>query len=193
MSNARIQKDDLREHAKRARSLLSLSVADESQFCRYFFESINVSEGDVIAFYWPKGRELDTHLLMDQCSNLGAHIVLPVIEKNSKILKFVSWGADTEMEVGSYGILQPKICDNTSFIDPDIIIVPFLAFDRRGYRLGYGGGYYDATISDLRKRKDLLCVGVGFSKQACLFNLPHEDHDVRMDWIITELSTQQFT
>ena len=63
--------------------------------------------------------------------------------------------------------------------------------DRR-IGLGFGGGYYDATLADFRLRKKILAVGVAYAQQACLFNLPSEDHDVRMDWVITQQQAYSF-
>lgn len=187
------EKDDLREHARRTRSLLSLNADDLKSFSDLFFKNIDIKENLVVSCYWPIGREFDTHSLMDECIDRGAIIALPIVEADTKILKFVAWTPNDDVEMGAYGICQPVIDDKIEFIDPDIIVVPFLAFDRKGYRLGYGGGYYDTTIDDLRGRKNILTVGVGFSKQACLFNLPVEDHDVQLDWVITEQNAHKFT
>ena len=70
-------------------------------------------------------------------------------------------------------------------LEPDIFIVPMLSFDRRGYRLGQGGGYYDATLSAYRKKKSVQAIGIGYAAQAVLFTLPVELHDQKMDWILT--------
>ncbi len=187
------QKDDLREHARRTRSLLALDAVGLSSFCDFFFDNIEIRKGTVVSCYWPIGREFDTHSLMDECIERGAVVALPVVEKDTRVLKFVSWTPKDDVEMGAYGICQPIVSGDTEYVDPDIIIVPFLAFDRRGYRLGYGGGYYDSTIEDLRVRKNILTVGVGFSKQACLFNLPVEEHDALLDWVITEKNAHRFT
>ncbi|MGH1455328.1 MAG: 5-formyltetrahydrofolate cyclo-ligase [Alphaproteobacteria bacterium] len=187
------QKEDLRDHARRVRSLLVLNADDQASFCNLFFDKIEFSAGQVIASYWPIGREFDTHILMDECIERGARIALPVIDDGSRILRFALWTPQSDVEMGRFGICQPVLNEDTEFVDPDIVIMPLLAFDRQGNRLGYGGGYYDSTVLDLRTRKDIVAVGVGFSKQACLFSLPCEDHDVKMDWIITESSAQKFS
>ena len=70
--------------------------------------------------------------------------------------------------------------------------MPLLAFDRRGHRLGYGEGYYDATLADLRARKKVIAVGLAYAQQAILFNLPAEDHDQPLDWIITPQIAQRY-
>ena len=75
---------------------------------------------------------------------------------------------------------------------PDILLIPFLSFDRYGYRLGQGGGYYDATLAHLREEKDILAIGMGYAQQAVLFKLPAEDHDQKMDMVITPQNVHDF-
>ena len=70
--------------------------------------------------------------------------------------------------------------------------MPMLAFDRPGNRLGHGGGYYDTTLRALREKKKITAVGVAYAQQAVLFSLPVEDHDEKLDWIITEQNTHRF-
>lgn len=186
------RKEELRAEARRARSLLMLNASDQEALLKNFFDKIEFTQDTVIAAYWPMGRELDTHALMDECNERGLIVVLPIIEKDSRILKFARWSGQEDVEIGPYKIVQPVINENTEFYCPDVVIVPLLAFDRKGYRLGYGGGYYDSTLEALRNEKEVTAVGWGYAKQACLFNLPVEEHDIGMDWIVTEQSAQKF-
>ena len=186
VNDLKTKKEVLRAEAKRARGLLSLSSGESEALATNFFDSIMPKKKSIIAAYWPKGRELDTHHLIDECLKRGHKVALPVIQKDSRILKFARYKNDKDLVLGQYDICHPEINWKTKWLNPDIFIVPLLAFDRRGSRLGYGGGYYDATLEDSRKNKDVLAVGIGYAQQACLFNLPKEDHDIRMDWIITQ-------
>ncbi|MGH1403116.1 MAG: 5-formyltetrahydrofolate cyclo-ligase [Alphaproteobacteria bacterium] len=186
------QKDNLRTEAKRARGLMSLNSENQKSFCSLFFEHISPAANTSIGFYWPKGREFDTQILMDECVDRGHSVSVPIVEAKSRILKFAHWDHNTELEKGAYDLLQPVLHDTTQLVVPDVFLVPLLAFDRKGYRLGYGGGYYDATLSYYREQKDILAVGVGYARQACLFNLPTAEHDIRMDWILTEQTAQCF-
>ena len=86
------------------------------------------------------------------------------------------------MHVGAYGICEPQ---GTDLLEPDLFLVPLLAFDRKGYRLGQGGGYYDATIKAYRDKKEIQAIGIGYGMQAVVFNLPIEEHDQKMDLVIT--------
>lgn len=191
-SDIHTKKENLRAEAKRARGLLSLNQEQQDNICQLFLNSIEIKKGDVVAAYWPKGRELDTQILIDTLIDKDINVVLPVVQKDSRLMKFARYTHDVNMIEGPYGIGQPEINDKTQWLEPDIFIVPLLAFDRKGARLGYGGGYYDATLSEYKKTKDIICVGLGYAKQACLFNLPTEEHDIKMNWVITEQDAHKF-
>lgn len=181
-----IQKETLRAEAKRARSKLFLSSDEQAALHNNLFSHIEIKKGMCVASYWPIRREIDTHILMDEMVERGIEVALPVAEKDSRILKFAKWDLKSDVEQGLYNICHPVIDDNTQWLEPNVFLVPLLAFDRHGYRLGYGGGYYDSTIASYRESANIVAVGLGYAKQACLFNLPKEEHDERMDWIITE-------
>ncbi len=190
--NIDIKKQALRAEAKRTRGLLSLNAEEQESLCSIFFDHIDIDENTIVAAYWPKGRELDTLMLIDAIIEKGAKVTLPVIEKDSRILKFARWHEGIDMTTGMFDVSHPVIDDDTQWLEPDIFLVPLLAFDRRGYRLGYGGGYYDSTLTEYKNSKEITAVGLGYAKQACLFSLPTEEHDVKMDWIITEQNATRF-
>ncbi len=191
--NNKTEKEVFRAEAKKARSLLGLNPQEHKSLHTHFFQNIEVNESTVIASYWPKERELDTQDLIDECLNRGARVALPVIQKGSRILKFVQYTNNTDLITGAFGVHHPPISEATQWLEPDIFMVPLLAFDRRGYRLGFGGGYYDATLAHYKNKKETTAIGLGYAQQACLFNLPVEDHDVKMDWIITQQNAQNYT
>ncbi|MBI1302011.1 MAG: 5-formyltetrahydrofolate cyclo-ligase [Alphaproteobacteria bacterium] len=192
MDDKASQKETMREEAKRTRSFLSLDSNEYDALKNNFFDKIPVKKGDCIAAYWPKGRELDTHTIIDEALERGFDVCLPIVQKDEKVLKFARYENDMDMIEGAYKIVHPVLSDKTGWLEPDIVIVPMLAYDRKGYRLGYGGGYYDATLKALKEKKNILAVGLAYAKQACLFNLPVEEHDVPMDWIVTEQGVQKF-
>jgi 5-formyltetrahydrofolate cyclo-ligase len=78
----------------------------------------------------------------------------------------------------------------TGELSPDILLVPLLAFDARGYRIGYGGGHFDATLAELRAAKPILAVGLAYAAQE-VDEVPREPHDERLDWIVTEREARQ--
>ena len=184
-------KATLREEAIRFRNTIDPSSEDTEEFITEFLECLKPQPGQVVALYWPKGREFDTGPLIDQLLKQGITCGLPVIQKDSKKLRFAKWDESMPLAPGLFDVMQPVVDDKTIWLDPDIVVVPMLAFDRHGYRLGYGGGYYDTTLEALRARKTIQAVGIGYSAQAVLFNLPSEPHDQKMDWIITPHKVQR--
>lgn len=190
--NTATKKDGLRAEAKRARSLMSLNADQQERLCDNFFHNITVSDGDIIAAYWPKGRELDTSIIIEKCFEKNLDIALPIVEKGTRVLKFALLNHKFELEEGEYSIMQPVQNETTQYVQPNIFIVPLLAFDRSGYRLGYGGGYYDATLSHYSENGKIISIGLAYAQQACLFNLPRDEHDMKLDWVITEQSALKF-
>ena len=186
------QKQILRQEAIRHRSAMHADIEDIEKTYALFWENINPTQNQTIAAYWPKGREFDPIPILEQAIERGHTCGLPITSKDSKTLRFAAWDKNTELVSGLHDILEPAQNDQTEYLAPDIIIVPLLAFDRRGYRLGYGGGYYDATLQSLRASKPITAVGLAYAQQTCLFNLPTEDHDQRLNWVITPQEAQHF-
>lgn len=186
-------KASLRDEAIRFRNSIDPFSEDADEFITEFFECLKPQPGQVVALYWPRGREFDSSALIERLLKAGIVCALPVMQKDSKELRFARWDETVPLVAGPFEVMQPEVTDKTVWVDPDIVVVPMLAFDRHGYRLGYGGGYYDVTLAALRARKDIQAVGIGYSAQAVLFNLPVEDHDQKMDWIITPHKVQRHT
>lgn len=186
-------KQTLREEAIRFRNSIDPFSEDVDQLVTEFFECLHPQEGQAVALYWPKGKEFDTSPLIEALLKEKIICALPVIQKDCKELRFARWDESVPLVPGPFDIMQPQVSHDTVWVDPDIVVVPMLAFDRQGHRLGYGGGYYDATLAELRSRKSIQAVAIGYSTQAVLFNLPSEPHDQKMDWIITPNKVQRHT
>lgn len=182
-------KDTLREQARLHRDRIDPFSEDFEQAISLFYEFVKPQEGQIIGLYWPKGREFDTRGLLEQLLRDGFTCALPVMVKGSRVLEFRSWVEGEELVTNSFGVAEPS---GGTVVLPDILVVPLLAFDRRGNRLGYGGGYYDATIAALRQAKPVMTAGFCYAQQAVLFNLPVEEHDVKLDWVITPVKAHSF-
>ncbi|MCB1721813.1 MAG: 5-formyltetrahydrofolate cyclo-ligase [Rhodospirillales bacterium] len=176
------QKTVLRDQARRHRTLTDIRDEDIEAATPLFFDAIKPQAGQVIAAYWPKGREFDPTGILERALNENLTCALPKVEVDTKILRFIQWDHKTKLVKGAFGILEPEEGEE---LQPDIFLVPMLAFDRKGHRLGQGGGYYDATLAQARTQKDITAIGIAYASQAVLFNLPVEDHDQQMDWILT--------
>jgi 5-formyltetrahydrofolate cyclo-ligase len=142
----------------------------------------------VVSAYWPMGEELDVRPLLDALHARGRICALPVVARRRSPLIFRRWRPGDRLEAGVLGIRTPTA--DAPSLEPDVLIVPLLAFDARGYRLGYGGGYYDRSLAALRAAKKILAVGVAFAVQE-MPNVPHGPGDERLDWIVTELAARR--
>lgn len=179
----------MRIEARRVRDRINVRDDNPEDAVAHFFQNIPLASDHVVAAYWPKGREFDPRPILDECLKKGHVCALPVVQDGTRILQFARWDETIGLDKGPFGILQPV---EQVFVEPDIILVPMLAFDRSGYRLGQGGGYYDATLADLRAKKSVVAVGVAYAQQACLFNLPRAEHDQTMDFIVTPQGCKGF-
>lgn len=142
-----------------------------------------IEAGAAVSGFWPIDDEVDVHPALRKLAALGHAVALPVVVGRGKPLVFRRWVDGDELAAGPFGIRQP-LCDAPE-IEPRALLVPLLAFDRAGYRLGYGGGYYDRSLAGLRRRGDVLAIGIAWAGQE-MTAVPHGAHDQRLDWIVTE-------
>lgn len=137
----------------------------------------------LVAGYWPMSEEIDPRPLLAELARLGRALALPVVVERDRHLDFRTWSPGDELEPGDHGTFHPFA--SAPLVIPDVVLVPLLAFDRRGYRLGYGGGYYDRTLEGLRRAAHVTTIGVAFAAQE-VAAVPHDGHDQRLDWVATE-------
>ncbi len=135
-----------------------------------------------VGFYWPFKGEFDPRPLIDNLIELGHSAALPaVVEKNTP-LEFRAYKKGDELEPGIWKIPVPKRRD---IVEPCVLIVPLVGFDAEGYRLGYGGGYYDRTLAQLPEQTITLGVGYSFAE---LDTIQPQSFDIPMTRIFTELT-----
>lgn len=140
-------------------------------------------DGTVIAGYSPVRSECDPIPLMRGLAGKGAQLALPVVDAKNKTLSFSEWRQGEQLAAGPFGILQPR--PTALDVEPDIILVPLVAFDRTGHRIGYGVGYYDRALQELRKRRPVIAVGIAFATQE-VDAVAADLHDERLDLVLTE-------
>lgn len=138
-----------------------------------------------LAGYMPMRTEIDP--LPAMAAHVGP-VGVPVIIGPGQPLRFRQWGPDGTMIAGEFGARIPA---EGPWIEPEVLIVPLLAFDARGFRLGYGGGFYDRTLEALRARRPTLAVGFAFAAQE-VAEVPTEPTDQRLDAIVTEAGLRHF-
>ncbi|MCC5989182.1 MAG: 5-formyltetrahydrofolate cyclo-ligase [Pararhodobacter sp.] len=142
--------------------------------------------GAVLAGYMPMRSEIDPLPVM------AAHdgpVAVPVIRGKGQALAFHRWRPGCAMVAGPFGALVPEAGEE---LVPQVLIVPLLGFDARGYRLGYGGGFYDRTLAALRAAGPVLALGFAYGAQE-MASLPVDEFDQRLDAVVTEAGIRRFT
>lgn len=144
--------------------------------------------GVPLSGYMPIRTEIDPLPSMAEASAHGP-VAVPVIIKAGQALRFSRWEPDAALTAGPFGAMIPAVDD---FLDPEILIVPLVAFDARGGRLGYGGGFYDRTLQGLRAKRATLAIGFAFDAQEAA-DLPLEATDQPLDMVVTESRVLTFS
>lgn len=147
------------------------------------FRAIAISADVAVSGYWPMEGELDPRLLMADLAARGHALGLPVVQGRGKPLLFRAWRRGDALVPGSLGIPAPG--PEAAPLVPGLLLVPLLAFDREGFRLGHGAGYYDMTLAGLRAAGPVLAVGIAYAGQE-VARVPREAHDQPLDWVVTE-------
>ena len=160
--------------AQKASRLPNAGVQAKDIFLKHFSSFSNY------ALYYPMGDELSTLPLIEALQKLGKTICLPGLSGDEMI--FRRWNGET-LQKSRYQFLEPP--SYSEIIVPEVVIVPLLAFDRQGHRLGYGKGHYDRMLSKLRPNHEVISVGYAFSFQE-VESVFSETHDECLDYIVTE-------
>jgi 5-formyltetrahydrofolate cyclo-ligase len=180
----------LRAEAKRRRASAAAAAPEAgAEASRRLLEAMNrgpipLVDGAPVSAYWPKGDELDLRTAMTILAGRGHAVGLPVVVGAEAPLLFRAWQPDAEMVPAGFGLLEPGA--GQAEVVPELLLVPLLAFDRRGMRLGYGGGFYDRTLAKLSAAGlKPLAVGLAYAEQE-MAEVPGDATDRRLDWIVTE-------
>jgi 5-formyltetrahydrofolate cyclo-ligase len=142
-----------------------------------------VPPGAIVSGFMPLKSEINPLPLMRALAEAGAKLALPVVAGKGKPLTMRAFTFGDVLASGVWGIREPK--PEAPEVFPDILLVPLLAFDRSGHRIGYGAGYYDMTITALRARKSVAAVGIAFAAQE-VAQVPSTPRDARLDLVLTE-------
>lgn len=172
------QKKKMRLAMKERRHLLSQHHPKAGQtIATRFFEFFDLPPQAIIAGYWPIGSELDIQPLLHQLIAKDMKCALPRL--TSEGLVFRLWTPSLPLVQGTFHIFEPPA--TAPLVIPDFLLVPLLAFDKRGHRLGYGQGHFDRYLHQHK----ILTIGVGFQGQE-VEKIPHQAHDFILDYILTE-------
>ncbi|MBQ4067448.1 MAG: 5-formyltetrahydrofolate cyclo-ligase [Clostridia bacterium] len=177
-----MEKALLREHYKALRASVTQRKEKSRIICEACAGLLPFLQADTVLLYWAKGSEADTAELCEQALRMGKTVAYPRCSQGGK-MTFRTVTHPSELSLGSYGIKEPpeSAPEWRGEGGASICIVPALAYDLQGFRLGYGGGYYDRFL------ESFLGVTVGITYEECLAErLPREGHDKKTDYIITE-------
>jgi 5-formyltetrahydrofolate cyclo-ligase len=177
-------KNTLRKTLLETRLHAALGPVDTEALNRRLLDTLKRYQPACVGFYWPLTGEFDALAAIAIWLALGAHrrACLPVVRQRGEALEFHAWAPDTPMKIGHHRIPEPV---PQEVVVPDLLFVPCLGFNAEGYRLGYGGGYYDRTLATWPGETKPVTVGVAY--EACRIDtLPREAHDIALDMIVTE-------
>ena len=144
---------------------------------------VEIPPGAVVSGFSPLKSEISPLPLLRRLADAGASLALPVVVGRGQPLVMRAWSFGAPLVAGVWGIREPP--PDAPELFPDILIVPLLAFDRRGHRIGYGAGYYDMTIARLRAMKRVTAIGIAFAAQE-ISAVAATPRDARLDLVLTE-------
>jgi 5-formyltetrahydrofolate cyclo-ligase len=170
--------------ARRAEIAVRAGDVAASAVAERVMQDLPMPRGAVISAYWPLDGELDPRPAMERLARRGHELALPRMQGRLQPLRFHRWGLDDRLVEGPFRVMEPS--ETEPVLRPDVVLVPLLAFDRAGRRLGYGAGFYDRTLAALRaEMPGLLAVGVAFAGQE-LGEVPNGPNDEALDGVVTE-------
>ena len=180
-----------RQALRRRRKLAELAgPAAGERLAAHGLALLREMPGAVVSGYVPVRGEIDVMPLLNALHAAGHALGLPVVVARDAPLVFRRWRPGMALEKGAFGIPAPPA--SAPEVRPEVVLVPLVAFDAQGHRLGYGGGYYDRTLAILRKQGQVLAVGCAHAGQE-LPHIPALDTDERLDLVLTEQGARWFT
>ena len=178
----------LRIHARAVRASIDHDTRAEAgaRAAQWFFDGLSLHRTETVAVYWPILDEFDCKPIMVRLMDSGQPVCLPVTDGDQPLVMRL-WAEGEPLYPSGFGTLAP--IDSAPVVEPDIIILPLLGFDKHGTRLGYGKGHYDRTLAIMSKKPKL--IGLAFAAQEIDF-IPAASHDVPLDAVLTEAGLRHF-
>lgn len=178
-------KRKLRSQARRIRAIAHDAGSQTAgvAVARHGLAFLGTSEPGTVSGFYPFETEIDCLPLLAALESAGWRVALPVVVARGEPLVFRQWTVGAPLEKGIWDIMVPA--STAPVVTPDVLLVPLLAFDRTGFRLGYGGGFYDRSLQQLRAAGRVTAIGVAYADQE-MDRCPREAFDQPLDAILTE-------
>jgi 5-formyltetrahydrofolate cyclo-ligase len=187
------RKAALRAEQRRGRDAVAarLGAAAAEAVARQIVTEFRLPPGGIVSGYWPLAGEFDPRPAMARLARLGHPLALPRVQGWGRPLAFHAWRPGDRLLAGPFQVMEPS--PDAPVVHPRILLVPLLAFDRMGRRLGYGAGYYDMALCDLRGRSPApFAIGVAFAGQE-VAEVPTGPRDQMLDAVVTERQVHHCT
>jgi 5-formyltetrahydrofolate cyclo-ligase len=177
-------KKRLRAVMKSARDQAAARMGPEAaaRLAAHSIDFAGVTPPACVSGFLPIGAEIDPLPLMSRLHSEGYALALPVMVAKGVPLEFRAWAPGEPLAEVTWGIREPLA--TAQVVEPDVVLGPLLAFDAEGFRLGYGGGFYDRTLARLRAAKPVVAIGLAFDEQR-VDEVPRTTYDEPLDWVLT--------
>jgi 5-formyltetrahydrofolate cyclo-ligase len=182
------EKKNLREAARAKRAQLARACADFAQRIAAYANELPVPRGAMMSGYVAIGDEADPAHLIAVLKTRGCEIAYPRVHRGQPLTFHVPVEGEHWVR-SAFGVLEPR--PDWPLAHPTVLLVPLLAFDSDGYRLGYGGGYYDRTLAQFRAEREITAIGIAFAGQE-MDRVPREPRDEPLDGMVTEDGFRRF-
>ena len=166
---------------------LEVRRALDERVTALLLEAFTALQGRTVGFYWPMKGEFDPRIAMHRLRETGSLTALPVVVQKAAPLEYREWRPGVETQPGVFGLPIPQ---GTQIVIPDAVLMPPVGFDAMGYRLGYGGGYFDRTLASITPQP--LKIGVG-RETSRIETIQPQPHDIAMDFVLTEKGVHEVT
>ena len=174
--------------ACRAAAFAAHGATAGARLAEHGLSFLPLAPGRVVSGFSAIRDEIDPATLLQRLQGEGHHLCLPVMQGKGLPLVFRAWSPGDAMGTVQWGIAEPL--PDKPVLEPDVVLVPLLAFDAKGFRLGYGGGFYDRTLARLRAIKPVVAVGIAYDELK-VDAVPHRGYDERLDWVLTPSGPQR--
>jgi 5-formyltetrahydrofolate cyclo-ligase len=160
--------------------------AEDARIAEFLLAGFPMLANMTVGFYWPFNGEVDPRVAILRLRERGARAALPVVIEKNAPLEFREWTPDVATVPGVFGLPVPQ----SAKVTPDAVLMPPVGFDARGYRLGYGGGYFDRTLAAVAPQP----LKIGIAREVSRIDTIHpQPHDIAMDFVITPIGIHEVT